>query len=94
MVICNEERVGGGGARLSDLAEALFCSPLRPEQHPAPDQVQAAVRASLLAHSDDPSLCACDLAEAYGECPEITVARMRWCLIAVADAFGSGLTTQ
>ena len=87
MVTRTEDRVGGSGSRLEDLAEALFCSPLRPEQRPDSEQIQAAVRASLTAHSDDPRLCACDLAEAYGECPEITVDRMRWCLTAVAGAF-------
>jgi hypothetical protein len=94
MVINNDGQTGDGGQKLTDLAEALFCSPLRPEHHPDPDQVHAAVRESLLAHSDDPGLCACDLAQAYGDYPEITVARMRWCLGAVAEAFGSGLATR
>jgi hypothetical protein len=77
-----------GTGNLGELAEALFCSPLRTGGHLDPDQIRAAVQASLLAHDNDPSLCACDLAQAYGECPEITVDRMRWCRDAVAGAFG------
>ena len=82
----NAVPVGGSGS-LVELAEALFCSPLRRESHPEPDQVRAAVQTSLLAHDNDPNLCACDLAQAYGECPEITIDRMRWCRDAVARAF-------
>ena len=73
---------------LVELAEALFCSPLRPESHPDPSRIRDAVVASLLAHDNDPSLCACDLAQAYGECPEIAADRMRWCRNAIAEAFG------
>jgi hypothetical protein len=46
------------------------------------------VRASLQAHSNNARLCACELAQAYGDYPEIAVTRMRWCLDAVAGAFG------
>ena len=91
IVIHKDGQTGSSGEKLTDLAEALFCSPLQPEHHPDPFEVQAAVRASLMAHSGDPGLCACNLAEAYGECPEITISRMRWCLGAVAEAFGPGL---
>lgn len=79
--------VGGVGS-IAALAEALFCSPLRPENHPNPDQIRAAVQTSLLEHDNDPDLCACDLAQAYGDYPEITVLRMRWCLATVAEAYG------
>jgi hypothetical protein len=94
MMIHNDGHTGGSGEKLAELAEALFCSPLRPEHHPGPGQVHAAVRASLLAHGGDPGLCACDLAQAYGEDPVMTVARMRWCLAAVAEAFGLGAATR
>ncbi|SHG87344.1 hypothetical protein [Streptoalloteichus hindustanus] len=93
MTTRNDAQPGGRGESLADLAEALFCSPLRPESQPSADQVRDAVRASLVAHSGDPRTCACELAQAYGEYPEITVARMRWCREAVADAFGLGLAT-
>jgi len=77
------------GPSVVELAEALFCSPLRPGNDPDPDQVREAVRASLLAHSNDPRLCACDLAQVYGDYPEVAAARMRWCLDVVAGAFGA-----
>ncbi|MCP2259027.1 hypothetical protein LX15_002728 [Streptoalloteichus tenebrarius] len=93
MTMRNDAQSDGRGESLADLAEALFCSPLRPEDRPSPDQVRDAVRASLRAHSGDPSTCACELAQAYGEYPEITVARMRWCREAVAEAFGLGMAT-
>jgi hypothetical protein len=48
------------------------------------------VQSSLLAHSNEPSLCACELAQAYGDYPEIAAPRMRWFLDAVAGAFGLG----
>jgi len=51
------------------------------------------VHASLLAHRNDPSFCACELAQAYGDYPEIAAPRMRWCRDAVAAAFGLGLPT-
>jgi hypothetical protein len=91
MVIQGE--VASGGANLVELAEALFCSVLRPEKLPTPDQIREAVRASLAAHHNDPSLCACELAEAYGDYPEIASTRMRWCRDAIAEAFDLGVTT-
>jgi hypothetical protein len=94
MVMHNDAPTGGIGGSPVALAEALFCSPLRPENHPDSDQIQAAVHASLLAHNNDPRLCACDLAQAYGDYPEIAAPRMRWCLDAVAGAFGLGLPTR
>ncbi|GGM59914.1 hypothetical protein GCM10012275_33780 [Longimycelium tulufanense] len=94
MTMRNDAPPGGREENLAELAEALFCSPLRPADHPSPDQVRAAVRASLLAHSNDPGLCACELAQAYGEYPEITVTRMRWCREAVAEAYGLGLAAH
>jgi hypothetical protein len=88
MVMHDDAPAGGIAGSLAELAGALFCSPLRPESHPNPDQVRAAVRASLQAHSNNARLCACELAQAYGDYPEIAVTRMRWCLDAVAGAFG------
>jgi hypothetical protein len=85
--------VASGGASLVELAEALFCSGLRPEKLPTHDQVREAAHASLAAHHNDPSLCACELAEAYGDYPEIASSRMRWCRDAVAGAFDLGVTT-
>jgi hypothetical protein len=86
-----EGDVSASGASLAELAEALFCSGLRPEKLPTPDQVRDAVRASLAAHDNDTSHCACELAQAYGDYPEIASSRMRWCCEAVAEAFNLGV---
>ena len=90
MVIQGE--VSASGASLAELAQALFCSGLRPGNLATPDQVREAVRASLAAHDNDTSLCACELAQAYGDYPEIASVRMRWCRDAVAEAFNLGVT--
>jgi hypothetical protein len=86
--------VSTSGATLAELAQALFCSGLRPETLPTPDQVREAVRTSLAAHDNDTSLCACELAQAYGDYPEIAWIRMRWCREAVAGAFNLGVTAS
>jgi len=82
------------GASVAELAQALFCSGLRPDKFPAPDQVREAVRASLAAHDNDASLCACELAQAYGDYPEIASTRMRWCREAVTAAFNLGVAAS
>ena len=92
MVILGDVSVSG--ASIAELAQALFCSGLRPEKLPTSDQVRDAVRASLDAHDNDTSLCACELAQAYGDYPEIASTRMRWCREAVAGAFDLGVTTS
>ncbi|HEY9418048.1 MAG TPA: hypothetical protein VIQ30_25085 [Pseudonocardia sp.] len=87
-----EGDVSASGASIADLAQALFCSGLRPDPQPTPDQVRDAVRTSLAAHDNDTSLCACELAQAYGDYPEIASTRMRWCCEAVAWAFNLGVS--
>ena len=89
MVILGDVSVSG--ASIAELAQALFCSGLRTETPATPDEVREAVRASLTAHDNDTSLCACDLAQAYGDYPEIASTRMRWCREAVAGAFDLGV---
>jgi hypothetical protein len=86
--------VSASGASLAELAQALFCSGLPPEKLRTPDQVREAVRASLAAHGNDTNLCACELAQAYGDYPEIASTRMRWCREAVAGAFNLGMTAS
>lgn len=66
-------------------AEALFASALQRSDEPTAEQVQQAVTAAILTHGSDG--CAALLAEAYGDHPEQAVARMRWCLDAVKDAY-------
>ena len=93
MVMHEEAPAGPIAGSLAELAEALFCSSLQPGSQPDPDQVRAAVHASLLARRNDTRLCACELAQAYGDYPEIAIPRMRWCLDAVAGAFGLSPST-
>jgi hypothetical protein len=67
-------------------AEALFVSALQRSDEPGARQVRQAITAALAAHGDRG--CAALVAQAYGDHPEIAVARMRWARATVADAFG------
>lgn len=60
-------------------AEAVFVSDLQPSDQPTPDQVAAAVYASLAACGGATG-CAAGVAAEYGEHPETAVPRMRWAL--------------
>jgi hypothetical protein len=66
-------------------AELLFCSVLQPSDQPTPQQVLAAVLASWQAHQEKPQECTAELADDYGDHPELACTRMRWCLQMVAD---------
>lgn len=59
-------------------AEALFVSPLQRSDEPHPFQVDTAVTAALLLHGSDG--CAALMAQEFGDHPESSAARMRWCL--------------
>jgi hypothetical protein len=66
-------------AQLRSRAEALFVSPLQPSDRPAPQQVRAAIAASLRVHHGA-SGCAARMAAEYGDHPEQAATRMRWAL--------------
>jgi len=72
---------------VTDLAEILFCSSVQPSEHAAAEEIRAAVTACLRNHHGDVLECAVELAEQYGEDPETTCSRMRWCRETVALAF-------
>ena len=63
-------------------AEALFVSSLQPSDRPAPQQVRAAIAASLREFAG--TGCAARMAAEYGEHPEQAACRMRWALELVA----------
>jgi hypothetical protein len=66
-------------SQLRQRAEALFVSSLQPSDRPAPQQVRAAIAASLRAYRGA-SGCAARMAAEYGEYPEQAASRMRWAL--------------
>jgi len=65
--------------------EALFVSALQRSEHPDAGQVRRAVAAAMRQYGD--CGCAAQVAQEYGEHPEIAAARMRWARGAVAEAF-------
>jgi hypothetical protein len=71
-------------ARVEALAISLVC------RADALDRaaVERAIRAAMRAHGGSRG-CAAALAQAYGECPEVTATRVRWAHRAVAAAYGA-----
>jgi hypothetical protein len=77
------------GMSTAELAEILFCSSLQPSQSLDGATVQAAVSQSLRTHHGQVQECAEELAECYGEDPDVACTRMRWCRDLVARFFGN-----
>jgi hypothetical protein len=65
--------------------EALFVSALQGSEHPDARQVRRAVAAAMREYGG--CGCAAQVAQEYGEHPEIAAARMRWARQTVAEAF-------
>jgi hypothetical protein len=65
--------------------DALFVSALQRSEHPDAGQVRQAVVAAERAYGRRG--CAAQVAQEYGEHPEVAAARMRWARDAVAEAF-------
>jgi hypothetical protein len=65
--------------------DALFVSALQRSEHPDPGQVRLAVVTAERTYGRQG--CAAQVAQEYGEHPEIAAARMRWARGAVAAAF-------
>ena len=65
--------------------EALFVSALQRSEQPDACQVRRAVAAAMRQYGG--CGCAAQVAQEYGEHPEIAAARMRWARGAVAEAF-------
>jgi hypothetical protein len=67
-------------------ADAVFASALQVSQIPDAGQVQRAVAAAVRRFGGRG--CAAQVAQEFGEHPELAAARMRWALQIVAEAFG------
>jgi hypothetical protein len=70
---------------VSELAQALFCTCLRPTDLPTPDAVRQAVEQML--HTRGTVGCLEDVAAEAGDHPSSYLPRIRWCLSEVASAF-------
>ena len=65
--------------------EALFVSALQRSEQPDARQVRQAVAAAMRQYGG--CGCAAQVAQEYGEHPEIAAARMQWARGAIAEAF-------
>lgn len=74
---------------IQDLAtarsHALFLCELQPSQHPAPEQVHAAIRRTVLAYGVRG--CLARVAQEYGDHPETAAPRMRWARELVSQTY-------
>lgn len=66
--------------------EALFCADLSASGRPARHELDEAIRAAVRSHGGVRG-CAADVAQQYGDHPDIAVPRMRWASSVVADAY-------
>ena len=64
---------------MSDLAQALFTSPLQASRKPGTALVQAAIDESVRSHGGLEQ-CAAAVAQEAGDHPELYAKRMRWAL--------------
>lgn len=76
---------------LSELAQALFASPLQASDHPSSDDIRSAVHARLFACNGDRSVCSAYVAQEAGDHPDIYATRMRWALSEVNNAYTTPL---
>jgi hypothetical protein len=68
-------------------SEALFASALQPSDRPTPDQVRAAIMATVRRFGSQG--CAARMAQEFGDEPFAAVARMRWAREVIAEAFAA-----
>jgi hypothetical protein len=71
-------------------AEALFCSPLQPSDGGGALDVRVLVTAALARLGE--AGCAAQVAQEFGDHPELAARRMGWCRTAVEAAFTPTLT--
>jgi hypothetical protein len=88
---CDAARPGPARQRLAAYtpaarADALFVSTLQPSDEPSRSEVRRAAAAAMRCFGVGG--CADRMAQEFGDHPEAAVARMRWALAAVAEAFG------
>ncbi|WP_141579801.1 hypothetical protein [Actinomadura sp. WMMA1423] len=77
----------------SDLAEILYASPLQESDHPSAEQVRTAIDDRLGACGGDISAWVAAVAQEAGDHPEAFLARMRWALTTVCEAYPDLTTT-
>lgn len=65
--------------------EALFCSQVQPSDKPGPIQVGESIAAMIRVHGSHG--CACQVAAAFGDHPDVAVQRMRWARDVVAGIY-------
>ena len=82
----NHSRIGAARA------EALFVSALQRSEQPSARQVRQAIATTLRRVGDQG--CAGQVAQEFGEHPDLAVARMRWARRAVAAAYGRSRPRQ
>ncbi|MFD8079954.1 hypothetical protein ACFV3E_46155 [Streptomyces sp. NPDC059718] len=68
-------------------AQALFCSPLRPQDRPDQRAVCATVIEELARYTRMPGGCAGAVAQQAGDYPELFAERMTWCLEQAAGVY-------
>jgi len=73
-------------------ADALFVSALQRSEQPSARQVRQAIATTLRRFGDRG--CTDQVAQEFGEHPELAVARMRWARRAVAAAYGRSRLRQ
>src|SRR5215468_752011 len=73
-------------------ADALFVSALQRSAQPSARQVRQAIATTLRRFGDRG--CTQQVAQEFGEHPDLAVARMRWARQAVAAAYGGPMSRQ
>jgi len=73
-------------------ADALFASALQQSEQPSAPQVRQAIAAAVRRFGDQG--CAEQVAQEFGEHPELAVARMRWARQTVAQAYSGSMPRQ
>jgi hypothetical protein len=71
----------------SELAEILFASRLQESDHPSAEQVRIAIHDRYGASGEDRLSCIAVVAQEAGDHPETYMARMRWALTTVSQAY-------
>jgi hypothetical protein len=66
-------------------AEALFCSQVQPSEKPDGTRVAKSIAAMIRVHGSHG--CACQVAAAFGDHPDIALERMRWARDTVAVTY-------
>lgn len=74
---------------LATLCDALFASCMQSSQRPSAGDVRAAIADTLARR--DAAHCVAQVAQEFGDHPEIAIIRMHWAISAVTAAYGDGV---